>query len=80
MTNEKLFSPEEQEEMRKAAMEKTLAQFRNRPANLRDPDSKKVKCHQCGRRMELREFREHTHVIHKVSVKPGKNKRRNYRG
>lgn len=62
------YSPEEKTRNVAAAMDKAVAAFRNRPANLRDPESKKVKCQQCGRRMELKEFREH-----KDTVRPSKN-------
>lgn len=43
------------------ALDRALSDFHTRPANLRNPESKKVKCHQCKTTMTLAEFRDHTH-------------------
>lgn len=51
-----------QEQQKFAALQIQAAEaLYNRSANLRNPDSKKVKCHQCGFRLSVGELRTHTH-------------------
>jgi L-lysine 2,3-aminomutase len=45
---------------------RTLLDFYQRPANLRNPDSKKISCRYCHRRMPMSEFRDHTHNFVKM--------------
>jgi hypothetical protein len=50
------------EEQKFAALQIQAAEaLYNRSANLRDPESKKVKCHQCGLRLTVAELRNHGH-------------------